>query len=103
MQKFILSVLPCSLLIGCGGLPVSLTGAPNDFVFLGESNVSGEEAAQEANLIVRNSNASGCRGQSVGGYAMTTHLEGGQLVYGVPVMVRCPGGVVLLPNGSAQP
>ena len=74
----------------------------NDFVFLGESNVNGAEAAQEANLIVRNANAAGCHGVSVGGYATTT-IDPPKVVYGVPVMVRCPPGIVLLPNGSAQP
>ncbi len=74
----------------------------NEFVFLGESNVSGEDAAGEANLIVRNANAAGCEGVSVGGYAVATEDPPAN-VYGVPVLIDCPQGVVLLPNGSAQP
>lgn len=88
-----------ALTAGCAQL---LYGPSNDFVFLGESNITGEEAAQEANLIVRNANAAGCRGVSVGGYA-ATNADPPQLVYGVPVMVSCPQGVVLLPNGALQP
>ena len=87
------------LATGCAQLQ---SGPSNDFVFLGESNITGEEAAQEANLIVRNANAAGCRGVSVGGYA-ATNVDPPMLVYGVPVMVSCPPGVVLLPNGAAQP
>jgi len=93
-------ITAAAFLGGC----TQLIGANNEFVFLGESNVAGEEAAQEANLIVRNANAAGCRGVSVGGYATSGRFErGGQVVYGVPVMVSCPSGVVLLPNGSVQP
>ena len=87
------------LTVSCAQLQ---SGPSNDFVFLGESNISGEEAAQEANVIVRNANTAGCRGVSVGGYA-ATNVDPPQLVYGVPVMVSCPQGVVLLPNGAPQP
>jgi hypothetical protein len=90
-----------ALALGTAGC-AQLGHSNNDFVFLGESNITGEEAAQEANVIVRNANAAGCHGVSVGGYA-TTRTDPFQIVYGVPVMVSCPAGVVLLPNGSAQP
>lgn len=96
LRKIGLLSLVAGLMAGCVGDPT------NDFVFLGESNLSGEEAAQEANLIVQNANAAGCNGVSVGGYA-ANNVDPPQLVYGVPVMVSCPMGIVLLPNGSRQP
>jgi len=99
LRKIVLVSVLTLFTAGCAQL---LSGPSNDFVFLGESNVTGEEAAQEANLIVRNANAAGCRGVSVGGYA-ATNADPPQLVYGVPVMVSCPLGVILLPNGALQP
>lgn len=79
-----------------------VAGGGNEIVLLGESNINGESAVQQAVLILRNAQAVGCRGLSVGGYATTTG-EPGAIVYGVPVMVSCPPGVRLLPNGSRAP
>ncbi|MEO1491088.1 MAG: hypothetical protein AAFV19_02910 [Pseudomonadota bacterium] len=83
---------------------VQPSGPSNDFVFLGESLTNGETAAQQANLIVRNANQAGCRGVSVGGYSATNiDIGQGQRVFGVPVLINCPDGVTLIPNGTAQP
>jgi hypothetical protein len=81
---------------GCTQLQGS---ANNEIVLLGESNLNGERATQQANLALRNAAAAGCRGISVGGYAATT-VDPGGIVYGVPVMVSCPAGVSLTPTGS---
>lgn len=69
----------------------------NQYVLLGESFASGSEARGEADLFVKNANAAGCRAISVGGYAAVAET----VVYGIPVLVECPQGVTLLPNGSA--
>lgn len=101
IRPFIHMLAAAYVLAGCAMGP---TGPSNDFVFLGESNANGEIAAQQANLIVRNANQAGCRGVSVGGYATSAiDVSPIQQIYGVPVMVNCPAGVVLLPNGLAQP
>ena len=94
---FLSLVLLISLfVVGCGG---SSQPSGVQIVLLGESNASGEAAVQQANLAVANAAGSGCNAISVGGYA--TGGEG--LVFGVPVLVECPTGTQLLPNGSAAP
>lgn len=77
-------------------------GGGNSIVLLGESNVNGESATQQANLALRNAQAAGCRGISVGGYAAST-VDPPAIVYGVPVMVSCPPLVRLAPNGAPVP
>ena len=69
-------------------------------VLLGESSASGAEAVQEANIALANAERAGCKAIAVGGYAAAASPEaGGGLVIGVPVMVKCPVGVVLRPDG----
>ena len=88
------------LQVGVFGCLVALaTGcsSTNQYVLLGESFASGSEARGEADLFVKNANAAGCRAISVGGYAAVAET----VVYGIPVLVDCPQGVTLLPNGSA--
>ena len=86
------------LLSACATVP----GGGNAIVLLGESNLTGEAATQQANLALRNAEAAGCRGISVGGYAATT-VDPPAIVYGVPVMVTCPAAIRLAPNGSRVP
>lgn len=68
-------------------------------VVLGESFASGSEAVNEVNGAVANAAAAGCRAISVGGYG----AAGEGLVIGVPVLLDCPRGTVLLPNGTRAP
>jgi len=72
-------------------------------VLLGESSASGAEAVQEANTALANAERAGCKAISVGGYAAASPEQGGGLVIGVPVMVKCPVGTVLRPDGTAEP
>jgi hypothetical protein len=73
-------------------------------VLLGESSASGAEAVQEANTALANAERAGCKAISVGGYAAAASPEqGGGLVIGVPVMVKCPVGTVLRPDGTPEP
>lgn len=73
-------------------------------VLLGESFASGAEAVEEANTALANAERAGCKAVSVGGYAAGAAPEqGGGLVIGIPVMVKCPVGTVLRPDGTAEP
>lgn len=99
MRKLIAITLAALLTPAC--TTVAATGNGNEVILLGESNITGEAAVAEANLRLRNSQAAGCYGISVGGYAAAA-LERG-MVYGIPFMVRCPAGVNLLPNGTRAP
>ena len=102
-----ISMLAICTVIGVSGCQMMTPAETNQFVFLGESNATGEEAAGAANLIVRNANAEGCSGISVGGYSTSLLFDSrdltGQVVYGVPVMISCPPGVELIPNGQRAP
>lgn len=84
---------------GCATATVSPPSPSTQFVLVGESSASGEDAANEANIKVKNAAGSGCNAISVGGYA--TGGEG--LIIGVPVLVDCPLNTRLLPNGTAAP
>lgn len=65
------------------------------YVLLGESTIPGSQAVAEANIMISNANAAGCKAISVGGYGM-----GGEgTLIGIPVLVDCPAGIKLLPNG----
>ena len=69
------------------------------FVVLGESFASGSEAVREANNHIANAEANGCDAVSVGGYATV----GETLIIGVPVLLDCPVGTRLLPDGTLAP
>jgi len=71
----------------------------NQHVLLGDSFASGSEAAAEANLKIANANAAGCKAISVGGYGLGGGEFGKEI--GIPVLMDCPPGVDLLPNGQA--
>ncbi len=68
-------------------------------IVVGESFASGAEAVKEANNFVQNATVGGCKAISVGGYG--AGAEG--LVIGVPVLLECPQGTNLLPNGTPVP
>ena len=74
-------------------------GTGNQFIVLGEATIPGSQAVGEANVAVRNANAAGCNAISVGGYG----LAGEGTLIGVPVLIECPAGVRLLPNGTRDP
>jgi hypothetical protein len=69
------------------------------YVLLGESTIPGSQAVAEANIRVSNANASGCKAVSVGGYG----LDGEGTLIGIPVLVDCPAGTKLLPDGTLSP
>jgi|GEM_PF-2164276 len=75
------------------------TGTGNQVVLLGEGTIPGTQAVGEANVAIRNANAAGCNAISVGGYG----LDGEGTLIGIPVLVECPAGVRLLPNGARDP
>ncbi len=81
------------------------SGTNNQFILLGESTIPGSQAVGEANVAVANANAAGCNAVSVGGYGLGGMTEGGGggTLIGVPVLVECPQGVKLLPNGARAP
>ena len=78
------------------GLLAACSGTGNQFVLLGESTIPGSQAVAEANIAIKNANNAGCNAISVGGYG----LAGEGTLVGVPVLVECPAGVRLLPNGT---
>ncbi len=67
-------------------------------ILIGSSFAGGAEAAIEANNALQNATAAGCKAISVGGYGAAS--EGQEI--GVVVLVECPQGTRLLPNGQAQ-
>ncbi len=71
------------------------------FVLLGESSIPGSMAVQEVNIAISNANANGCKAISVGGYGLAP--EDLATVVGIPVLVDCPKGIKLLPNGTLAP
>lgn len=75
------------------------TGTGNQFIVLGEGTIPGSQAVGEANLAIKNANAAGCNAISVGGYG----LGGEGTLIGVPVLIECPLGIQLLPNGTRAP
>ncbi len=77
------------LLTGCAG-----TG--NQFIVLGEGTIPGSQPVGEANVAVRNANAEGCNAISVGGYGLGSEAT----LIGIPVLIECPSGIRLLPNGT---
>lgn len=95
MEKTKIRILMCItmalILSGCA------TGT--QYVLLGESTIPGSQAVAEANIRVSNANASGCKAVSVGGYG----LDGEGTLIGIPVLVDCPAGTKLLPDGTLSP
>jgi hypothetical protein len=99
-KALLISACASLLLSGCGAFRPPTTGT----VLLGESFASGSEAVVEVNNAVANAERAGCKAISVGGYAAGAAVEvGGGLVIGVPVLVKCPQGTVLLPDGNPAP
>lgn len=94
MRNLLTAAIPVLLLSAC----VS-PGTGNQFIVLGEATIPGSQAVGEANVAVRNANAAGCNAISVGGYG----LAGEGTLVGVPVLIECPAGVRLLPNGALDP
>ena len=80
-------------------LLAACAGTGNQIVLLGEGTIPGSQAVGEANVAIRNANAAGCNAISVGGYG----LDGEGTLIGIPVLVECPKGVSLLPNGGLAP
>jgi len=74
-------------------------GTGNQIVLLGEAAAPGTQAVGEANIRIGNANAAGCNAISVGGYGLTAE----DALIGVPVLVECPAGVRLLPDGTRAP
>lgn len=99
MRRFgILSILSAGLLAGACALP-----SGTQVVVVGESGASGAQAAGQVNRIISNAEQSGCEAISVGGYAAGARVEGGGLLIGFPVLLECPQGTRLLPDGSPAP
>lgn len=99
-ESTIIVLLSLGLVIMAGCSQRAQTPPPGtQIVLLGESFASGPEAVQEANNVIANAAGSGCKAISVGGYG--AGLEG--LVIGIPVLVECPQGTQLLPDGTVVP
>jgi len=92
------SLLAIGLLVGACTLP-----SGTQIVVVGESGASGSEASNEVNMIIANAERSGCEAISVGGYGAGARVEGGGLLIGIPVLLECPQGTILLPDGTAAP
>ena len=82
-----------------GAILCSGCATGNQFVLLGESTVPGTQAVAEANIRIGNANASGCKAISVGGYGLGDEAT----LIGIPVLVDCPAGTNLLPDGTLSP
>ena len=92
---FGLLIVAVMFISGCLHTPIRGTQT----IVVGESFASGAEAAKEANNFIINAAGSGCKAISVGGYG-----AGGEgLIIGVPVLLDCPQGTRLLPNGTPAP
>ena len=90
-----LLVVAVILVAGC----LRPTTPSSQVILVGESFASGAEAVREANNFIGNAAGSGCKAISVGGYG-----AGGEgLIIGVPVLLDCPLGTQLLPNGDPVP
>ena len=89
-MKPLLAIVVCSF-----GL-AACTGTGNQFIVLGEATIPGSQAVGEANVAVKNANAAGCNAISVGGYGLGSEAT----LIGIPVLIECPAGIRLLPNGT---
>lgn len=98
----LLPVLP--IVIAAGALLAACTGpSGTQIVVVGESGATGAEASNEVNNIIINAERSGCEAISVGGYGAGARVEGGGLLIGIPVLLECPQGTILLPAGNPAP
>jgi hypothetical protein len=102
MKKMTVAILitAVAVLLALGGYQLNTftRGGRTQLVLAGESFVSGADAIQKANTIIKNAAACGCRAISVGGYGAA---DAGMVV-GVPVLLDCPSGTTLLPIGTCQ-
>ena len=73
-------------------------GTGTQYVLLGESPLPGERARATVNIRIANANDSGCKAISVGGYGLAP--KDTVAVVGIPVLVDCPAGTKLLPDGT---
>jgi hypothetical protein len=97
MKQLFTIVISAIALAGCSGAGISIGGGTgNQFIVLGEATIPGSQAVGEANVAVRNANAAGCNAISVGGYGLGSEAT----LIGVPVLIECPAGIRLLPNGT---
>jgi hypothetical protein len=71
------------------------------YVLVGEAPLPGGRAVAVANNMISNANASGCKAISVGGYGLAP--DDAVAVVGIPVLVDCPKGTKLLPDGTISP
>ena len=94
-MSILLSVTACT--------SVTPSTSTTQIVLLGESFATGSEAVREVNLAIQNAATSNCQAISVGGYAAAGDFIERGLVIGVPVLVECPQGTRLLPNGTPAP
>lgn len=92
MKSIYFAVICSVLLVSCN------KPTENQFVLLGESTIPGSSAVGEVNVAIKSANAAGCNAISVGGYG----LGGEGTLIGVPVLVECPKGIQLLPNGTVS-
>ncbi len=98
----LLPALP--FVIVAGALLAACTGpSGTQIVVVGESGATGAEASNEVNNIILNAERSGCEAISVGGYGAGARVEGGGLLIGIPVLLECPQGTILLPDGNPAP
>ncbi len=93
--SILLSVTACT--------SVTPSTSTTQIVLLGDSFATGSEAVTEVNLAIQNAATSNCQAISVGGYGAGAEFNQGALVIGVPVLVECPQGTRLLPNGTPAP
>lgn len=93
-------VVASGLLLGACAMP-----SGTQIVVVGESGATGAEAANEVNRFIANSEQAGCEAISVGGYAAGAAVEPGTggLLIGIPVLLECPQGTALLPDGRPAP
>jgi len=92
--------LTLALTLTAGLLSSCQPSAPRtQIILLGQSYASGDEAVKEANNAAENAAGSGCNAISVGGFG----AAGEGLLIGVPVLVDCPYGTSLLPDGTPAP
>lgn len=100
MKRFTVAVLVAAVAVPLtlGGCRLDSARGRTQIILTGESFVSGSDAVQKANTIIKNSAACGCRAISIGGYGAAD--EG--MVVGVPILLDCPSGTTLFPIGTCQ-
>ena len=101
MSRFTIAPRPvlAALVIAGAGLAGCAQPSGTQIVLLGQSTSGGQVAAQQVNRFIANAEAAGCNAISVGGYAAA---EDGVII-GIPVLVECPQGTRLGPDGQPAP